>query len=413
MDRTRIHYLSRVYQHGEATPAEREEFLHWYRTSSFADGEYPDAEEVVEARILARLLDSMDHMDGLEKPEAGAEGVTEIPTIGRSHAKDRRIFRVGKVAAAVLLIGALAVGYYALLQDRGDTWIGSDDRMEDVLPGGNRAQLILSDGRVIDLSPEQSGIVVGEAIVYADGEEVLEEGWLHDRELGEEHAPPQLVLTTPNGGQYQVTLPDGTTAWLNAGSTLRYPAHFATHERIVELEGEAFFEVEQQMAEPNAQPGAAGAYRPFLVKTDEQTIEVLGTDFNVSAYADEPTVKTTLIEGRVKLHAASTGQTIPLLPGEQGILSEGRLSKTDVEVSNFVAWKEGRFSFEEKSFEEVMRELGRWYDLDIVYEGPIPDKSYYGGAYRSSQLSIVMRLLRSADVDYRKEGRKLIIRNNQ
>lgn len=380
MDRTRIHDLARAYQRGEATPAEREEFLQWYRTSSFADGEYPDAEEAVEARILARLLDGMD-----EPVE-----------------KERRPLPMGRVAAAAaLLIGVLAIGYYTLRQENDDTVSGTENTLEDVSPGGNHAQLILSDGRVIELSPEQSGIVVGDAIVYSDGEEVLAGDWLGDPESGRDVLPAQLVLATPNGGQYQIKLPDGTQAWLNAGSTLRYPTRFAAHERVVELDGEAYFSV------------AAGGDRPFRVISKGQEVEVLGTDFNVSAYGDELAVKTTLIEGRVMLHTTPEGQSIPLSPGEQGILSGGQLSKTEVDVSNFIAWKEGRFSFEEKSFDEVMRELGRWYDLDIVYEGPIPNKSYYGGAYRSSQLSIVMRLLRSADVDYRKEGRKLIIRNNR
>src|SRR5690606_11646560 len=158
----------------------------------------------------------------------------------------------------------------------------------------NRATLTLADGRVVNLSQSQSGIIVGDGITYLDGSTVFGQG-AGSTEQGTRHkgvTTDNLQLTTPKGGTYQITLADGTKVWLNSASTLRYPSRFDGDERIVEMEGEAYFEVA---------PFSSKSPRPFLVKTENQTLKVLGTHFNVSAYADEEETKTTLVEGAVQI----------------------------------------------------------------------------------------------------------------
>ena len=300
------------------------------------------------------------------------------------------------VAATVLL--AVSAGLF--LWERSTTAPPQRMAVTEILPGGNRATLTLANGQTVDLSETQSGIVIGaEDITYDNG-----------ASLG---LPPseELVLTTPKGGTYQVRLPDGSKVWLNASSTLRYPSHFTGNERTVELEGEAYFEVvkAKKQKSKNAQKQAW----PFWVVSKGQRVEVLGTQFNISAYADEPETKTTLVVGSVRLQAGATGEQVSLVPGEQGILQTNNLTKQQVDVQQYTAWRNGRFSFDGKPFDAVMRELERWYDIDIRYEGAVPDKEFYGDAFRSSNLAVVLRMLESAELAYRMEGRTLTIINKQ
>ncbi len=317
------------------------------------------------------------------------------------------------MAAAVVLL-AVSVGLF--LWQRSTTGTPQSMAATEILPGGNRATLTLADGRTVDLSEAQSGIVIGaEDITYDDG-----------ASLG---LPPseELVLTTPKGGTYQVRLPDGSTIWLNASSTLRYPSRFSEDERVVELTGEAYFDVRHETSDVRHQtPGLApeshlksdishltSLGRPFRVVSKGQRVEVLGTQFNISAYADESETKTTLVAGSVRLQAGATGKQVLLAPGEQGILQTNGLTKQQVNVQQYTAWRNGRFSFDGKPFDAVMRELERWYDIDIRYEGAVPDKEFYGDAFRSSNLAVVLRMLESAELAYRMEGRTLTIINKQ
>src|SRR5690606_13352531 len=189
---------------------------------------------------------------------------------------------------------------------------------EDILPGGNRATLTLADGRTINLSEAQTGIVVGDGITYLDGTGVLDNSASSVSTI--------MSLSTPKGGTYQITLPDGSKVWLNANSTLKYPSRFGGKERVVELEGEAYFDVSQQSTANSRQ----ASFVPFLVKTNNQTVEVLGTEFNISAYADDPVTKTTLVEGSVKVSAHAVNASTLLKPGEQGLLLHDRIERKTV-----------------------------------------------------------------------------------
>lgn len=355
------------------------------------DADFASSKEHLKQRMLCNLLLRIEEEEFGERKQLVYEIPKETPV--------RSLASWINYAAAVLIF-ALGFSLYYYQSHRSKKY--NETHYTQVLPGGNRATLTLADGTRIDLSDAQKGIVIGkDNIKYNDGSPIPNSN--QSEKFVRSSAVTMLTLSTPKGGQYQVTLPDGSQVWLNSASTLRYPSRFSENERRVELEGEAYFEVEKVS-------GIKVARMPFIVKTAVQEVEVLGTQFNISAYSDEPDVKTTLVEGSVKLLANASGNSILLIPGEQGVLSKGKITKAEVDVNNFISWKSGRFSFDGKPFDQVMRELGRWYDLEIIYEGSIPEKSFYGEAFRSNNLSIVMKLLKSADVDYRLEGQKLIIR---
>jgi len=307
--------------------------------------------------------------------------------------------------AALLLV---AVGLF--LWNRGAEHEGQQQAAAiaaDITPGGNRATLTLADGQTVDLNETQQGIVVGhEDITYRNG-----------ASLG---LPPSetFVLTTPNGGTYQVTLPDGSRVWLNAASTLKYPSRFDDDERVVELIGEGYFEVKSVKTANSASGRYTGStLQPFKVITNGQAVEVLGTAFNISAYADEAQTKTTLVEGSVRLSptrllGGTSGlpdNALMLVPGEQGTLAEGTLTKRQVDITLYTAWRDGRFSFTGKAFTQVMAEFARWYDVEVRYEGAVPNDQLVGGAYRTDDFGAVLRLLESGGIPYRVDGRTLII----
>lgn len=284
-------------------------------------------------------------------------------------------------AAAAVIIG-VTVAVWNAVETRGRKPTAIDLKVTDITPGGNRATLTLADGRAIALSEVQSGIVVdGDRIIYEDGSEPLTpEG------SGLADPSAKLVLTTPKGGMYQVTLPDNTKIWLNAASSLTYPARFARNERRVILSGEAYFDV------------APDKNRPFRVESRDQEVEVLGTEFNVSAYPDEAYTKTTLVEGVVQL--GSPGTKLTLRPGEQGTVATGEIRVEAIDVAAFVGWRSGEFIFDGIALQDAMKQLARWYDLEVVYEGTIPETRFYGSFSRLLPLSEALVILKEANVGF-------------
>lgn len=303
--------------------------------------------------------------------------------------RDRRVIRFPYrwlTVAALLLVGS-AIGIY--LFRPAHPLADPEYIITDMEPGENRATLTLPDGRTVDLSSEQIGIIVGDGITYADGSEILV-----DRQQTTDNR--LLSLSTPKGGQYQVILPDGTKVWLNAASSLRYPSAFVGPERVVELDGEAYFRVSEKSA------------RPFRVISQGQQVNVLGTEFNVSAYHDQGETITTLVTGAVKVQ--STSQAVVLQPGRQSRLTEsGRLVSTQVDPSSYVAWKSGIFYFNRTPFEEVMRQLARWYDIEVIYKGSIPQETFSGKMSRSVRLSSVLKLIKGSGAGLRLQNGQLII----
>lgn len=309
------------------------------------------------------------------------------------------------IAAAVIVLVALAIGWLLTpTSEKEPTRLG-----QHIAPGGNRATLTLADGLTIDLSEEQAGIIVGDGITYLDGSKVLEQGQgsLFGTENGNRNTQ-YAILSTPKGGTYQVTLPDGSRVWINAVSTLRYPSDFDGDERVVELEGEGYFDVRH---EANT--------RPFRVVSKGQVVEVLGTEFNISAYPDEAEVKTTLVEGSVKVALAgeakrSRGDTKVLKPGQQALTRGAHIATQDVDTAPYVAWKSGKFTLDNLPITDIMRMLSRWYDVDVRYQGTPPTDHFWGSVSRFDQISSVLQLLELTDqVHFEVKGRTVFVINNK
>lgn len=307
-----------------------------------------------------------------------------------------RLRRWVSYAAVALLV--VTMGYFLFEYQNKAT--ETQLTVSEILPGGNRATLTLSDGRVVELSEAQEEIIVRDGIMYADGSSVAEN-------RGEvEHDGQQSMLfyelNTPKGGTYQLILPDSSKVWLNASSKLRYPSKFDDNERVVELEGEAYFDVKEQRRD--------GERQPFLIKTTGQTVQVVGTEFNISAYPDEA-AKTTLVNGIVEVANHRTKTLRKLVPNQQAILHGTKTSVKYVDVKQYIGWKEGKIVLEGRTLPEILREIARWYDIEIRYEGDIPQGIFFGRVNRSSRLETVLRLLESANMDYRMEGRTLVVKN--
>ncbi len=293
-------------------------------------------------------------------------------------------------AAAILLFSIFGVYYFNTTREEKNIVL-----IADLAPGKKQAQLRFADGQVISLSETQEGIVLGEDLTYEDGSIISE---------SMEEKIAQLELRTPRGGRYQVTLSDGTKVWLNADSKLSYPSRFVGDKRMVQLEGEAYFEVSK------SDKGQA-----FIVKTDRQEIEVLGTHFNVMSYKDEAYVKTTLAEGSVKV--LSNGKSLMLSPGDQSVSDGHSLIKQKVELESYFAWIQNEFIFNETELRDALKMLSRWYDFETLYDKNIPLTHLYGTIDRSQSFAEVLKILETSGLKFRLEQlggqNRLIVLNNQ
>ncbi len=283
-----------------------------------------------------------------------------------------------------------------------------EELLRDAVPGGNKAILTLADGREVVLDEAKNGELarVDKVNIHkaTDGLIVYETSYTTDASADEETAPLYNMISTPRGGQYRVVLPDGTNVWLNSASSLRYPVSFRGDIRSVELTGEAYFEVNKHQSGDEAVP--------FMVKTRLQTVRVLGTRFNVNAYEDEPTVNTTLLEGSVRVARGSgelSDKGLLLRPNHQAVLDGNRMEVNEVDAEEMIAWKNGYFSFDHADIKIVMRQLSRWYDVEVVYEGDIPPGVFSGKVYRNMNLSAVMEVLAFSRVNFRIEGKKITV----
>lgn len=344
--------------------------------------------------LLAELADTDHSAFGKEAPlqRMYAHIVQDIPS-KVSRIPQKPVYRryVTWAAAASLLL-LVATGIYRWQQFRIPIPMAAK---YDVAPGGSKAVLQLADGSRITLdSASRQQIQLGNATAQQVNGQLNYGPAVNDATAGIN------VLTTPRGGQFQVVLPDGTRVWLNAASSLSYPTAFTGKERLVEVSGEAYFEV------------AHDAHKPFRVKINKQEnyIDVLGTHFNVNAYTDESAIRATLLEGRIRFGA---GKTVVLAPGQQAILPAGTTAPTvlkSVDTSAVMAWRSGLFNFEGQHLREVMRQLSRWYNIEVVYDQEVPDVVFGGKILRNVNLTQLLKILTDAGIHFRLEpGGKLII----
>jgi transmembrane sensor len=304
-----------------------------------------------------------------------------------------------KWAAAAILIGVLGAASYLMLNDTSnDISEGTtqNERLKnDVAPGGNKAVLTLADGSIITLDDARNDTLTqqGSTKVIKFGAKLV-----YDPANTDSKEVVYNTITTPRGGMYQIELPDGSQVWINSASSLRFPTAFVGGVRKVEITGEAYFEI------------AKNRSMPFVVSVNGAEVQVLGTHFNVMYYGDENAVKTTLLEGSVRF--VSGNDTSLLKPGQQSQMTkEGKLKVVDgVDVESIVAWKKGLFYFDNADIGTVMRQLARWYDVEVVYETKEIASLFVGKMPRSLQLSEVLKALEiSGDIKFRIEGKRIIV----
>lgn len=322
-----------------------------------------------------------------------------IPEFAEPATPVRPLFRIRKWgwAAAVALL--LAGGTYYWLANRHHTALMAA-KPAVIEPGRQGAVLTLADGSEIVLDSLKNGIVAnqrGAAVVLGEGQLVYDPTVAGTPEL------QYNTMTTPKGRQFQVTLPDGTNVWLNAASSVRYPTSFTGNERRVEVTGEAYFEVVKNAA------------KPFIVEVNNKAaVEVLGTSFNINAYGDERSVRATLLSGSIRVGVPFAGRkkAVVLAPGQQAEVAGTQITVAEnQDADKILAWKNGLFNFDGADLEEVMRQLERWYNIEVVYENGIPHTRFIGEMSRQIALTDLLDILKRTEVDFRVEGRKLIVLN--
>lgn len=392
-----INAFFKKYAAGEHTQADHHEFIEWLKTADISEVEYfadayrnisqnmQSSPEAADTGIILQIEKALDQYElGNREIKKQINGFLSWRWISRS-------------AAAILIISLAGYLFYTFQIKNGKPDIAHvpfESPANEVLPGGNKAMLTLNDGSVISLNDVVNGEVASQGGTkiskLANGQVVYNPGDTAANVLFN-------TLTTPRGGQFKLTLPDGSNVWLNSSSSIRYPTAFAGKERKVQVTGEAYFEV------------AHDASKPFLVSVGDADIKVLGTHFNVNAYPDEAAAKTTLLQGSVSLSKA--GMTTLLKPGQQAQIGSAGNFKLidDVDLDEVVAWKNGYFSFAGADLQAVMRQIARWYDVEITYEGTIPDRQFGGKISRNSNVSEVLNILKETKVNFRIAGKKIIV----
>jgi ferric-dicitrate binding protein FerR (iron transport regulator) len=388
VEEQKLKVLISKYNSGTATPEERVLIENWYESLNGAELSKSDNELEEIKRDTFNTLQTY----------IGTSKLNQYPA---QNNKVISLTYLKWIAAAVLL--SISVTFYYYRQHS----IGQNNNtiaQNDIAPGGNKAILTLADGSKLVLDDSKNGKLAtqGKTVVKKTGSGML--AYLSST-LGQSPAASEITyntITTPRGGQYNVVLPDGTQVWLNAASSLKFPTAFTGKERNVELNGEAYFEVVKNKA------------MPFHVSSAGQTIEVLGTHFDVNAYSDETALKTTLLEGSVKV--VKGGLSAMLKPGQQSTISNNEtnaaIKVSEVtDIDEIMAWKNGKFHFNDTDIKTVMRQISRWYDVDIEYTGKIPGDDVFTGTFsRSLTAAKALKILEFSGVNFKIEGRKIIVK---
>ncbi|WP_316845038.1 FecR family protein [Pedobacter psychrodurus] len=346
------------------------------------------------------------------EPDYSALGKNIWKDIQQENTKTRKLVPFYKWAAAAAILFILGAGLYYMTNIR-TAPVQSVEHFaqNDIAPGGNKAFLTLANGKRIALDDAGNGKIADQTGVSisktADGKLVYTVSDALKSNQKNSRTANFNTIETPKGGQYQVDLPDGTKVWLNAGSSLRYLAQFAAAKREVELKGEAYFEVAKRTVD--------GKRLPFIVKTNIQEVEVLGTHFNINSYEDEGNTKTTLLEGSVAVHPVLTNGTIvpgrTIKPGEQSTLNASVLKVATVDTEQVLAWKEGFFMFDDENLQSIMYQVARWYDVEVEFkESGLKTKEFSGTVSRFGNVSQVLKKIElTGSVHFKIEGRRIVV----
>lgn len=396
MSQSRLSYLFKVYFNKTATPNERDELMELLM--------HDENDEQLKM-LLTNTWQAFNSQQQLFNDKQGDDMFVNILNIEKELKNVspaiivKRSFSWVKFAAAAMFIITAGSVYFWLNNIKispqtVQAKIISTKLTPVIAAGTNKAVLTLADGSNIVLDSMGQGILAkqGNAKVIKLNTTTLAYN------ATDENNQEVLynTLATPNGGKYQLILPDGSKVWLNAASSIHFPTIFTGKERRVTVTGEAYFEV------------AKNAAMPFKITVKDMEVEVLGTHFNVMAYDDENSMNTTLLEGSVKISKGVIKKM--LVPGQQSVInSTGEINIVDADMEEVMAWKNGWFQFNAADIKTVMRQISRWYAVEVVYEGKIPDGHYSGAVSRDNDIFQVLKIMQSGGVRFKIEGRKVIV----
>lgn len=379
MDEQRIPELIDKYIAGTATDKERKALLDWYRSVQHDETFWPEEEAVFEQRIT-RALSEIKQSTGL--------ATNDTSTI-------KRIFPWKLISIAAVALMVIGLSTLFLLDTRKNVAKENIALTDDeIKPGGSKAVLKLANGQTFALGDSLATFGIANQGTFTDNKGEL----LFNPETGGTTTLAYNELMTPKGGQYVIHLPDGSKVSLNSESALSFPTLFEGDERKVVLQGEAFFEV------------AKNEDKPFIVSMPAMEVEVLGTTFNVKGYQDEEDITTTLVEGSVKVKAEK--EQALLKPGQSAILNKasGVMHTKKADLTAETAWTKGYFMFTDEHIKNIMNQLSRWYDFQVVYQGDMKDKIYSGRILRRSDITEVLNMLeQTGTIKFRIEGRRVVV----
>ncbi len=375
MKNLNVKSLIERYNNGTLSEEERAMLESWYISEVRSNKDYHGLEE-----NLAKLDQNFTHISGAEEK------------------KGSKLWPRVAVAASFFAVFGLSLYFYSSKSpDKVDQ---ANVEVADINPAGNKAYLTLGNGKRIALTDASNGTIAEQTNVKitktANGQLVYT---IAENNTGSSSKLEYNTIETPNGGRYEIALPDGTHVWMNAASSLKYPSSFASlKERTVELQGEAYFQV------------AKDRQHPFIVKTTLQEVKVLGTHFNINSYADEPETKTTLLEGSVNVANLNGKNSKILKPGQQATLKGVDIKVGDADVDQAMSWKNGDFVFVGEDLNAVMRQVARWYDVEIEYQGTISSSGVVSTISRTKKLSQVLKALQiNQGIHFKVEGRRVLV----
>nr|WP_315179277.1 FecR domain-containing protein [uncultured Flavobacterium sp.] len=377
MNETEILALLQKYQKGTLSNEDKDKLDAWYlHKASNSNGQLSEYE----------LQDSYKYLKSKLPLKYETKVVSLWPRVA--------------VAASIALLLGTGIFYFTKPKEQ---VIQVVEKTQEIAPGGNRGILTLSNGKQIvlaDISAKDTIAKEGEkeeVTIKMNANGVITYIVNPDADASKNDANSFNTLSTPTGGQYNIVLADGTKVYLNSVSSIKYPTQFNGDQRMVELEGEAYFEV------------AKNKNKPFRVKSGNHAIEVLGTHFNVNAYTNESVVKTTLLEGSVAI--TYKNQKAILKPGQQSNVSDNfnKIAIREVDTEAAIAWKNGRFKFDNANLKTVMKQLERWYGIKVEYRGDVSDVRFNGGTFMNKNLSEVLKVLELSNIKFKVEGKTIIV----
>ena len=382
-DQDLINELAYKWLQGTITEEEKAVYNKWAKSFDYTNLELPEdfaaSHDLLRERLHSRILNEIS--------EPGSKGLFHLGSVW---------YKVLIAAILALITGLvfILISYY----QKTPLDLKAYPIAINVPAGGNKAVLILSDGRKVSLSDSPAGTITGDQGVKinktTDGELIYS--------TQAPNAPKVNTIVIPWGGQYRLQLPDGTKVWLNAATTLKYPTSFiGMRERRVELSGEAYLEVTPDKS------------KPFIVNSQKQQVKVLGTHFNINAYPDEERTITTLEEGSVQVSAGKRIRHVK--PGQETVLlKDNAINVQQADLNIALAWKNNKMAFKDAGIQGIMKQVARWYNIQVEYQGTIPDDTITGTISRSSNLSSVLKMFESMDIKFKLEqtpkGKKLIIK---